>query len=173
MKLCEVLSCCLAHLCLWHYPLECKPENRVFLIPHATSTQKHTLLFKAGMGIHSHTHFITPLQGLIHSQANAKKSIYYLPLHNSPGRFILMPPACISFPFFVVVASFTPLQLPFSLSFSKKAPHYVTRRFLCASLSLCVRRRERSRVGVDLPKSVWTHALPHTHTTSVCQGRDW
>lgn len=48
----------------------------------------------------THTHFITPLQGLIHSQANAKKSIYYLPLHNSPGRFILMPPACISFPFF-------------------------------------------------------------------------
>lgn len=78
-----------------------------------------------------------------------------------------MPPACISFPFLRVS---TPLQLPFSLSFSKKAPHYVTSRFLCASLSLCVRRRERSRVGVDLPKSVWTHALPHTHnhTHSQC-----
>lgn len=30
-------------------------------------------------------------------------------------------------------------------------------------LSLCVRRRERSRVGVDLSKTVWTHALPQTH----------
>lgn len=76
-----------------------------------------------------------------------------------------MPPACISSPFLRVSS---PLQLPFSLSFSKKAPHYVTRRFLCASLWK-TKRKEQSRSG-PAKECLNTCSPPYTqpHTHSRC-----
>lgn len=124
------------------------------------------------MGIHSHTHFITPLQGLIHSQANAKKSIYYLPLHNSPGRFILMPPACISFPFFVVVASFNPPAAPFLfVIFKEGAPLRNASFSLCIFESLCkTKRKKQSRSG-PAKECLNTCSPPYTHNLSVPRQR--
>lgn len=71
-----------------------------------------------------------------------------------------MPPACISFLFLRVS---TPLQLPLFFVILKESTPLRNMSFSLHILSLCVRRRERSRVGVDLSKSVWTHALPQTH----------
>lgn len=57
----------------------------------------------------------------------------------------------------------TPLQLPLFFVILKESTPLRNMSFSLHILSLCVRRRERSRVGVDLSKSVWTHALPQTH----------
>ncbi len=112
------------------------------------------------MGIHSHTLHYTPSGTPSTHKLTPKKNIYYLPLYNSPGRFLSMPHACISFLFLWVS---TPLQPPFLFVILKESTPLCNMSFSLHILSLCVRRRERSRVGVDLSKSVWTHALPQTH----------
>lgn len=160
MKLCErycraVRLICVCGTSLWSVNLRTVCSSSLTQHPHKNTHSSSKLAWAF-----THTHFITPLQGLHPLISRRLKSIYYLPLHNSPGRFILMLPACISFPFF---ASFNPPAAPFFFVILKEGTPLRNTHFLCTSLSLCVRWRESSRVGVDLSKCVWTHALPQTH----------
>lgn len=175
MKLCErycraVRLICVCGTSLWSVNLRTVCSSSLTQHPHKNTHSSSKLLWAF-----PHTHFITPLQGLHPLTSRGQKSIYYLPLHNSPGRFILMPPAFISFLFLWVS---TPLQLTFFFVILKESTPLCNMSFsLHIFESLCkTKRKKQSRSG-PVKECLNTCSPPNTqptaHTLSECQGRDW
>ncbi len=131
VKLCEwychaVRLICVCGTSLWSVNLRTVCSSSVTQHPHKNTHSSSKLAWAF-----IHTHFITPLQGLhpLTSWRQQKTFIIYL-------YIIVLEDfsQCLMLAFLFFFCEFQPPCSPlFYSSFSKKAPHYVTCRFLCTS----------------------------------------